>query len=303
LGILLPKDILRIASLCFDFLFSAYCALIQIEPVMIDENNPPYNKPTVEALSPAARNFGREIAPLGTEVGAVTKRAGSLLVGVLGGVVSGFEISRDWLLDAVAKRLENTPQETIVPPDARIAVPAFLALTYSMGSDPIREMFANLLASDMNAAIKDQAHPAFVEFIKEMTPADARILNHISMAAETEFTIRFGSTRKFFDLRTAYSFDISGIDTADCEKSLNNLARLGLVELRSTFPLGPRSDQREAQLIAQMKSAELKMNENKVSESIGNNKPGEIFSARRGIYITRLGRSFLAVCLPPAPKS
>ena len=63
-----------------------------------------------------------------------------------------------------------------MPPNPRIAVPALQALTYSLDDELIREMFANLLAADMNAETKKDAHPAFVELIKEMTPADARVL-------------------------------------------------------------------------------------------------------------------------------
>ena len=50
------------------------------------------------------------------------------------------------------------------------------ALTYSLDEEHIREMFANLLAADMNADTKKGAHPAFVEFIKDMTPIEAKLL-------------------------------------------------------------------------------------------------------------------------------
>jgi hypothetical protein len=76
------------------------------------------------------------------------------------------------------QRLKGVPREKIVPPEPRIAVPALQALTYSLDDKLIRDMFANLLAADMNVDTKRDAHPAFVEIIKEMTPAEARFPTH-----------------------------------------------------------------------------------------------------------------------------
>jgi hypothetical protein len=66
-------------------------------------------------------------------------------------------------------------------------VPALQALTYSLVEEAIREMFANLMAADMNSDRKGDVHPAFVELIKEMTPLEAQILRTLKDGPRTEF--------------------------------------------------------------------------------------------------------------------
>src|SRR5262245_46888755 len=104
-----------------------------------------------EAFTPAATEFGQEIAPLGRATGALTNRVGQLLLMPFSGLVYGLEKSAEYIKRAVTERLKDVPQDKIVEPQARIAVPAMQALTYSVEEQHIREMFANLLAADMNA--------------------------------------------------------------------------------------------------------------------------------------------------------
>lgn len=45
----------------------------------------------------------------------------------------------------LAKKLENVNADRIVSPEPYVAVPAFEAISYSMDSKELRELFANLL--------------------------------------------------------------------------------------------------------------------------------------------------------------
>ena len=80
----------------------------------------------------------------------------------------------------MAQKLKDVPEEKIVSPEPYVAVPALQAISYCMDSEELREMFANLLATAMNADTKDDAHPAFVEIIKQLSPLDAKILKHFN---------------------------------------------------------------------------------------------------------------------------
>lgn len=79
----------------------------------------------------------------------------------------------------LAKKLEHVDEEKIVTPDAYIAVPAIQAISYSMDSEELRNLYANLLAKAMNIDTKNYVHPSFVEIIKQMTPLDATILQFL----------------------------------------------------------------------------------------------------------------------------
>jgi hypothetical protein len=197
------------------------------------------------ALGPAAEKFGREITPLGKEAGEVSVKVGLILLSAIKGMVWGLDRIGVWLGAAISARLKDTPEEKIVEPNPRIAVPAVQALLYSMQDKFIREMFANLIAADMNADKKGGVHPAFVELIKEMTPEDARVFS--SVVARSQIRFRIGVRRnKWQHLDTNFSFDVLEMDRSAIDVSVRNLVRLGLIELREfEWPSNEEYEQRE----------------------------------------------------------
>lgn len=76
-------------------------------------------------------------------------------------------------------KLENVDPEKIVTPEAYVAIPAIQAISYSMDSEELRNLYANLLAKAMNSDTKDLVHPCFVEIIKQMSPIDSLVFKTI----------------------------------------------------------------------------------------------------------------------------
>src|SRR6266446_4863463 len=170
-----------------------------------------YNRTVAQrAFGPAAEEFGKEIAPVGKDLGIVTAKVGRMLVSGLEKSVYGLEQIGAWIQKRVSERLKDVPPDQIVEPDARIAVPATQALIYSMNDELIREMFASLLAADMNAATKEKVHPAFVEMIRQMTRPDAEVLKVIKARPEVEFLARlqfYLPQRGFKEVGLGFSFE------------------------------------------------------------------------------------------------
>lgn len=79
----------------------------------------------------------------------------------------------------LAKKLEHVGEDKIVTPEAYVAVPAIQAISYSMDSKELRNLYANLLAKAMNPDTKDMVHPSFVEIIKQMSPLDSLVFKTI----------------------------------------------------------------------------------------------------------------------------
>jgi len=79
----------------------------------------------------------------------------------------------------LVKNLETVSPEKIVTPETYVAVPAIQAISYSMDSDELRNLYANLLSKAMNIDTKDLVHPSFVEIIKQLSPIDVRIFENI----------------------------------------------------------------------------------------------------------------------------
>ena len=241
-----------------------------------------------------------EIAPLGLKAGAPALRIGNLLIRALEPLVYGLEKSADWIQMAVSERLNEVPQENIVAPDPRIAVPVLQALTYSIGDKTISEMFANLLAADMNSETKSKVHPAFVEMIKEISPADAKVLSVLAGGA-IEFQARLRAGDKWVNAGYSTSVEVPGLDTDNIRRALSNLKRLEIVEGRdSVWPVIEGMDQSEADLrrAAEPRVSEMNAMPEETKAKIGWSEGSATIDIHKvGVYITPLGEDFAAICM------
>ena len=152
----------------------------------------------------------------------------------------------------LAEKLEHVDPEKIVPPDPHIAVPAMQAIAYSMDSDELRNMYANLLAKAMNADLKATVRAAFVEVIKQLEPIDAINLSLFKgkvdglPVAEYQEVVVSQQQENAFPNDSYYVLQsnvfISNPDELDIKNqaiSLSALERLGLIViLRGIFVSG-----------------------------------------------------------------
>lgn len=249
------------------------------------------------AFGNAADAFGKEIVPLGPRAGALTTRVGNHLLTMLEGSVYGLEKVGEWLKNRVSSKLEDVPVEDVVKPSPRIAIPAVQSLIYSMDEEHIREMFANLLAADMNRKAKSRAHPAFVELIKQMTSHEARILEefrsqqHLRLIAELRK--ERGSTIVAFN----FSLQVPGVDGHEMDRALSNLDRLGLIERTyGRWPVLADLEGREKEFLEHCERAGYNTPEFRKETAALPGVP--IRGGEEGLLVTPLGRLFIAVCLP-----
>src|SRR5579864_922076 len=130
----------------------------------------------VEGVLKAVPIYQDLAQPAVREVGSALRDAIRMALAPVSLLVWGFDQIKDYLEDALAHRLKDLPPERIIPPSPIIAGPATEALRFA-GHDPIlREMYANLLDTEMDANRVREAHPAFVEIIRQLTPDEARIV-------------------------------------------------------------------------------------------------------------------------------
>lgn len=124
-----------------------------------------------DALKPAAQESGKTIALIPRTINAALVP--------LRKWIAEQEYSLAETEKILAKKLEHVGEEKIVTPNAYVAVPAIQAISYSMDSEELRNLYANLLAKAMNIDTKECVHPAFVELIKQMSPIDAIMIKGI----------------------------------------------------------------------------------------------------------------------------
>lgn len=132
----------------------------------------------------------------------------------------------------LAQKLENVSPEKIVTPKSYVAVPAIQSISYSMDSEELRNLYANLLAKSMISDTQDSVHPSFVEIIKQMSPADAKIYKSI-LESPTRPLINL---QKKSDSGGQYPIQyncswIKDFSIKQVAASLDNIVRLGLIEI------------------------------------------------------------------------
>ena len=130
----------------------------------------------------------------------------------------------------LAYKLENVDPKKIVEPEPYVAIPAIQSISYSMNSEELRNLYANLLAKAMNADTKETVHPAYIETIKQLSPDDAAYFKHIcplDCRPMVDVVLDFPSLSRVCVTGNANLF--SNGHVKNFELALDNLSRLGLV--------------------------------------------------------------------------
>lgn len=124
-----------------------------------------------DGLQPTVQEIGKFVARIPRAINAAFSSLDKWILNK--------EYSIDETKKLLEKKLENIEPEKIVTPEAYVAVPAIQAISYSMNSEELRNLYANLLAKAMNSDTKDLVHPSFVEIIKQMSPIDSLVFKTI----------------------------------------------------------------------------------------------------------------------------
>jgi hypothetical protein len=142
------------------------------------------------------------------------------------------------LLRALGERGLAIPAERRCTPNASLALRALAG--FVRGDGAIREGYLSLLTATMDRAVADHVHPAFLDLLGQLGSDELRLL--ASLQAGGPFPLLSLSSRLRHGGATRVElrhFSLLGI-RAGCENSqrtpayLDNLARLGLIEIRPT---------------------------------------------------------------------
>lgn len=204
-----------------------------------------------DTLKTAPTLYEDALQPTVQEVGKFAARIPRAINAAFSGL-DKWILNKEYAIDEtkklLEKKLENVDPDKIVEPEAYVAVPAIQAISYSMNSEELRNLYANLLAKAMNSDTKDQVHPSFVEIIKQMSPTDALLLKEIALTKSfpivnlsiNKYTSSdFSAIQKMNGAIQNYTYpNVTYISFASYESvlvSLDNLLRLKLAEERFSF--------------------------------------------------------------------
>lgn len=188
-----------------------------------------------DAVQPAAQEVGKAL-------GTVAKTVNVALAPV-SALVWGYDQIKDFVDNKVTEKLQNVPEENIVTPPPHVAGPALESLRYTGSIDELKELYANLLASSMDSATTQDAHPSLVEIIKQLSSDEAKLLTAlISTEQEPAVTIRNNREdntggRDHFRNFTVLGEKVGVNDVNRLPNHLDNLCRLGLLEIPASYQL------------------------------------------------------------------
>lgn len=239
-----------------------------------------------DMLQPAAKQLGKTLETV--------CKAVNVALAPVSGLVWGYEQFQAFIDTKVASRLKDIPAEDIITPKPNVAGPAIEALRYTGHEDSLSDLYANLLASAMDRSTAKEAHPAFVEIIKQLTPDEARILNlFVSQSIYPLISLRAEKTTEDggADVFIHYSHlsKTSGVLDADRVPAyLDNFCRLGIMEVPPNTRLTAKGvyDEIENDPVILEQLTNIALDPNR--------KPRVI---RLMIRTTRLGDQFIDACV------
>ncbi|HWK60786.1 MAG TPA: DUF4393 domain-containing protein [Eoetvoesiella sp.] len=137
----------------------------------------------------------------------------------------------------MSEKAAAIPSEHLIEPKTSLAGPALQGLAFTHEENELREMFLNLLTTSMDDRIASNAHPAFVEIIKQLTTTEAQILKifiprEVSpiIAIRAKELNQSGSTQLATHILNLYKKD-EPAELDELSAMVDNWIRLGLLEV------------------------------------------------------------------------
>lgn len=190
----------------------------------------------------------------------------------------------------LAQKLEKVEYDKIVSPESYVAVPAIQAIAYSMNSEELRNLYANLLAKSMYIDTKELVHPSFVEIIKQMSPIDALIFKIImGRAVNPMINLIMKNEKGTFRIIVTNVTDINIASQELIGVSIDNLTKQNLLSVPDD---GFYSDEKIYDSILQ-----TEFYENQKSLNRRTVDGFEFTYTKKMINKTNLGRLFYNVCV------
>lgn len=147
-----------------------------------------------------------------------------------------------WQRD-MEKKYNNIPEENRIEPQLNIVGPTLESMKYNIMDDDLAEMFSNLLVSDMDKTTQGLCTPSFVKTIEQLTPNDAKTYREIHRRfirqqklplCRVQYVQKSDPSKGLpYDLVPLFYTDVTihGLNEFSISKSIQNLQRLGLIDL------------------------------------------------------------------------
>lgn len=129
-----------------------------------------------EAL--VVRAYDDLLSPAATEVGKALAGAVRVALSPVTFTVWTAERAIEYAQEKVGERFARwrTDPKQVIPPAPEVAGPVILALRFPNQDHGLRECYLNLLARAMDGSSASMVHPAFLDVLRQVAPAEAKLL-------------------------------------------------------------------------------------------------------------------------------
>lgn len=140
----------------------------------------------------------------------------------------------------MADKIANIPEENLITPAASVAVPALQGLSYTFEEPDLKDLYLNLLATASDDRRMNRAHPSFADIIKQLSSAEAKVLNDVFAGGHAVPVVRIKEQLKgppeSFEILLSHllpyiSDDGKPIELPQGPMWIDNWQRLGLVRV------------------------------------------------------------------------
>lgn len=191
----------------------------------------------------------------------------------------------------------NIPAEFQVEPSSYIALKGVNELNYSLDEEHLKEMFENLLISDMDSRKKTRVLPSYIEIIKQLSSDDAKFLKLLKDKKGSFCSIELIAKRDnnpitmYFGKYIIYDYVKNSSITKYSNQKLNplvtdSLEKEKLIEMKYNSHFPDKDDEYECLFNSAKSNFHQKLDEN------------YRLSCKKGyVKLTALGQVFVDICL------
>lgn len=189
--------------------------------------------------------------------------------------------------DELQNKAQAIPHENLISPRVNILGPTIDNLKYNLDEDYIKEMFTNILISDMDNRKQSRVLPAYVEIVKQLSKEDAKFLKLFENYSSNNFAlllVRYSLSPSPNYIARELVLDENNVVTLN-SIVIDNLERLNLIRLYNDRTIS------NTQLYTTGFNLAEKKHEQPGFFSIALDYDGGSF------VLTDLGRNFIDICL------
>lgn len=189
-------------------------------------------------------------------------------------------------LELKNKIVEINPKE-MVESSVNIVGPTIEGLKYNLDEEYIKNMFINILISDMTENLKNKVQPCYIEIVKQLSSSDAKLINMLKDNKADSLSLMiikdFNSENKGYHI-IDYVIAISQNNYIIPKTiTLDNLQRLGLVRIHE-----------KKAILGEEEMCKLVFKN--IKSNYSHKENSTIIYENAILEITELGQNFIIVC-------